>query len=138
MYDAASGLLISRRRYTNVACQNGKAFLASLLNIENPAYTIANVYGAVGTSGAAVASTDVQLGAEFARAVLGSNSRSANVVTFQFFFNTSQGNGTWAEAGCFLGASGTANSGSLLSHVLLSEVKTNTVTATLNFALQIG
>lgn len=138
MRDARSGRFLSRRRYENVACLNGKSFIAQWLNLENPAHTLANVYGAVGTSATAPAATDTRLGAELGRVVLGTNSRAANVVTMDFFFNTSQGNGTLAEAGLFLGATNAANSGNLLSHVAISENKTNLVTMTLEFSIQIG
>lgn len=138
MRDAGSGRIISRRRYSNVACVNGKSFIASWLNLEAPAHNSSNIYGAVGTSATAPAATDTQLGAELARVLLGANSRLTNVVTMDFFYNTSQGNGAWTEAGLFLGANSAANSGSLLSHVTVSENKTTLVTATLEFTIQIG
>lgn len=138
MHEAASGRTVSEREYRNVACVNGKAFIAGWLNVENPSHTLTNIYGAVGTSATVPASTDTQLGTELARVVLGTNSRAGNVVTLQFFYNTSQGNGTWTEAGLFLGASAGVNSGNLLSHVAVSETKTNLLTATLAFSVQIG
>lgn len=138
MRDARSGLLVSRREYRNVICVNGKSYLASWLNLENPAQTTATIYGAVGTSSTAPASTDTALGAELARVALASSSRSANVVTMDFFFTTATGNGAWAEAGLFLGASGAAGSGSLLSHVAVSETKTSSITATCEFSITLG
>jgi hypothetical protein len=138
MHEAASGRLLSDRTYRNVICVNGKNYLAAWLNIETPAQTLTTIYGAVGTNVTAPASGDTQLGTELARVVLGSNSRFANVVTMDFFFNTGQGNGTWTEAGLFLGATAAANNGSLLSHVAVSETKTNLITATLEFSLQVG
>jgi len=138
MHDAASGRLVSAHEYHNIACANGKNFIASWLNVENPSHTLSNIYGAVGTSATAPASTDTQLGAELARVVLGTNSRSSNIVTFSFFFNTSSGNGTWAEAGLFLNATSATNNGSLLSHLAVSEAKTSLVTATLQIAISIG
>ena len=135
MRDAHTGRLLSDRTYRNTICANGKVYIAQWLNGE---LTALSMYGAVGTSGTAPTSADTQLGAELARVALASTSRSTNVATIDFFYTTSQGNGTWAEAGLFLGATGTANSGSMLSHVLCSEVKTSSITATLEFAIQIG
>lgn len=137
-HDAASGLLLTERSYRNVICTPGKNYLAQWLNIETPAMTLTNIYGAVGTSVTAPASGDTTLGAELARVVLGSNSRLNNVVTLDFFFSTSEGNGTLTEAGCFLGATSAANNGNLLSHVTISETKTTSVTMTLEFSLQVG
>lgn len=136
--DAATGQVVRRRRYTNVACVAGKAFIAAWLNVENPVHTLTNIYGAVGTGVTPPTSGDTQLGAELARVALGTNSRAANVVTLDFFFNTSQANGAWTEAGLFLAAGAGANNGNLLSHVAVSETKTASVTATLEFSLQIG
>ena len=138
MFDARSGRLVSEREYHNTICVNGKAFIASWLNIENPAHNLTNIYGAVGTSATAPASSDTQLGAELARVILGTNSRASNVVTMSFFWPTSAGNGTWAEAGLFLGATSAANNGSLLSHTVVSEVKTSALTAVLACQISIG
>lgn len=136
--DAVTGAVVRRSVYRNVACVNGKNVIAAWLNLENPTHTLTSVYGAVGTGTAAPAAADTQLGAELARVVLGTSNRAANVVTMDFFYNTQQGNGLWTEAGLFLAANSSADNGNLLSHVAVSETKTNLVTATLEFSLQIG
>ncbi|MCL4541592.1 MAG: hypothetical protein M1396_04555 [Chloroflexi bacterium] len=69
---------------------------------------------------------------------LGISSRATNTVLFDFFFTAGEANGTLTEAGCFLEASSTANSGQLLSHVVISETKTASVTMTLEFSIQVG
>ena len=138
MFDARSGQLVSEREYHNTICVNGKAYIAQWLNVETPAQSLTNIYGEVGTSAVAPTSADTQLGAALDRVVLGTNSRSANVVTMSFFWPTSRGNGTWTEAGLFLGATGVLGSGSLLSHTVVSEVKTNLLTAILACAISIG
>lgn len=124
--------------YRNVICLNGKNYLAALLNLEAPALSSATIYGAVGTGTATPQSTDTALATELARVALATNSRLGNVVTLDFYFNTSQGNGSLTEAGLFLGAGNGAGSGSLLSHVAISESKTSVVTMTLEFSIQIG
>jgi hypothetical protein len=138
MFDARSGRLVSEHQYRNTICVNGKAYIAQWLNVETPAQTLANIYGAVGTSAVAPAAADTQLGTELARVLLGTNSRAANAVTMSFFFSTSQANGTWTEAGLFLGATSAVNNGSLLSHTVVSEVKTNLLTAVLACQISIG
>ena len=135
--DVASGRGWDGGRYANVVCLNGKSFLASWLNIENPVHSRTNVYGAVGTSATPPGSGDTVLGSELARVVLATSSRLGNVVTLDFFFNSGQGNGTLTEAGLFLGAGSSGGSGNLLSHVAISENKTSAVTMTLEFSLQI-
>ena len=122
--------------YRNVICQNGKNVLAAWLDGEAPA--LGPIYGAVGTGTAAPTSSDVQLQTELARVALAVSSRSTNVVLLDFFFTTSEGNGTLTEAGCFLQAGSGANTGQLLSHVAISETKTASVTMTLEFSIQVG
>ena len=136
--EPATGREWAGGHYANVACVNGKNFLASWLNLENPTQSRSTIYGAVGTSTVAPSSGDSGLGSELARVVLATSSRLGNVVTLDFFFASGQGNGTLAEAGLFLGATSGAGSGNLLSHVAISENKTSAVTMTLEFSLQIG
>jgi hypothetical protein len=136
--DIATGRMWPGGRYENVVCVNGKAFLAAWLNLENPVHSRTTVYGAVGTSATAPSGGDTGLGSELARVVLATSSRLSNLVTLDFFFGSGQGNGTLTEAGLFLGANGDAGSGSLLSHVAISENKTSSVTMTLEFSVQVG
>lgn len=138
MRDAASGLVVRERAYHNIACVNGKAYIAQWLNGENPALSPTTIYGAVGSLGGSVSAADTSLNGEIDRMPLATSSRSVNVTTFDFFYPTGRGNGTWAEAGLFLGASGAIGAGMLLSHVLVSETKTSSITATLEFTIQIG
>lgn len=136
--DVDSGRTWTAGIYTNVVCLNGKSFLASWLNLENPLHSRSNVYGAVGTSTTPPGSGDSVLGSELARVVLATSSRLGNVVTLDFFFASGQGNGTLTEAGLFLGAGSGGGSGNLLSHVAISENKTSAVTMTLEFSVQVG
>jgi hypothetical protein len=136
--DPATGRTWAGGRYENVACLNGKSYLAAWLNLENPPLSGSNIYGAVGTSATPPSGGDSALGSELARVVLATSSRLGNVVTMDFFFGSGQGNGALAEAGLFLGATGGTGSGSLLSHVAISESKTSAVTMTLEFSMQVG
>jgi len=136
--EIATGRTWPGGRYENVVCVNGKAFLAAWLNLESPVHSRSTIYGAVGTSATAPAGGDTGLGSELARVVLATSSRLSNLVTLDFFFGSGQGNGVLMEAGLFLGATSSAGTGSLLSHVAISENKTSSVTMTLEFSLQIG
>lgn len=137
---AATGEMLSRHVYKNVACLPGKQFIAAWLNQEAGYGGNPTVFGAVGTSTATPQASDTQLGAEFARVVLASQSRAGNVLTWDFFFTTAQGNaGTnLREAGAFLGGSTVTGSGSLLSHVAINEGKDATETLTVEVVLTIG
>ena len=136
--DPDSGAITRERTYHNIICVNGKNFIAQFLNCEAVTLSTGTIFGAVGTSGTAPVVGDTQLGAEIARATVGSNSRSANVVVFDFFYTTAQGNGALAEFGVFLAGTSTANTGSLLSHVLISENKTSAETLTVESTITIG
>ena len=118
--------------YENQICLTGCAVLAAFLNAESPAL---GLYGAVGTGTAIPVYGDTVLGAEYARVALGSSSRASNVTSLEFFFTTSQANTTITECGAFLTATSTVNSGQLLSHALISEVKNNTETMTIEVAV---
>lgn len=135
--DAKTGRVTRRATYRNVVCANGKSYIASWLNGEIG--TMPTVYGAVGTGASPnPQSTDTQLVTELSRAVLASNQRTGNQVVMDFFWTTATGNGVLTEAGVFLGGSATANSGSLLSHVLISENKTSAETLTVEFTFTVG
>ena len=134
--DAASGATREGGRYENVVCLPGKALIAAWLNGESVVPT--PLYGAVGTGSGTPGAGDSALFAELQRVLLASSTRGSNVVTLDFFYSTSQANGTLTECGLFLAASATANSGSLLSHALISEVKTSTETLTVEFTITVG
>lgn len=138
LYDGADGRLLSTRRYRNTACQNGQGQIAAWLNGEVASLTPGVVYGAVGTGSGTLSAVNTQLFSELARVSLANSSRNVTTTTFNFYFNTSQAVGNWTEAGLFLFATSAANSGMLLSHVLVSEAKTNLIAAVLACAITIG
>ncbi|MEI7510601.1 MAG: hypothetical protein WCJ84_00405 [Candidatus Peregrinibacteria bacterium] len=93
-------------------------------------------YGAVGTGSSAPASGDTQLGTEVYRATITSQSRVGNVIYNTLFIGLSSANGyTISEFGLFSGsASGTANSGTIFSRILVSPTfsKTSAKTMTID------
>ncbi len=86
------------------------------------------IWCAVGTSTTAPAYTDTQLGAEYARATMTTNSRTGNVVTLNFLFTSAQAHTQLNECGVFLNATSAVNSGTLINHAVINELKSSTVT----------
>jgi hypothetical protein len=80
--------------------QNQNASFGSPYSLVN----LGNAYGAVGTSNTAPAAGQTALSAEVGRAICSNGAVSLNVLTYDFFFGLTQGNGSIAEAGMFLQA----------------------------------
>ncbi len=96
-------------------------------------------YGASGTDGTAPTIADTTLGTELARKIVSSVARSANVITITTFFTTAESVGTLAEWGLFgEAATGAADSGTLFEHALISEVKSNSETLTVDVEIKIS
>lgn len=96
-------------------------------------------YYAVGTGTIyTVQPSDTQLASELFRAVPASFSVVGNSVTVTTNFSTSQGNGTYTNAGLFgNGATGTANSGTLMTHLLYSYTKTSAVSIANDYTISL-
>lgn len=96
-------------------------------------------YCAVGTDATAPDIADTVLGTELARKLISVRSNTSNVATFQTFFNTSEGNGTLAEAGLFGDlATAVADTGTLFCHTAISKTKTSSETLTITWTVSIG
>ena len=96
-------------------------------------------YCAVGTDATAPDVADTVLGTELARKLISVRSNTSNVATFQTFFNTSEANGTLAEAGLFGDAATTsADTGTLFCHTAISKTKTSAETLTITWTTTIG
>lgn len=136
IHKTSSGILVRVSDwYPNVICQNGKNYIAAWLNGENP---VLGLWGAVGTGTTTPLATDTQLQTEIARVPLAVSTRGNNIVLFDFFFTTSQAVGTLKEFGAFFNATATANSGQLLNHSAITEVKVNTNTLTAELQLTVN
>lgn len=135
--DRETGRRRASQFYNNTMCLAGLSLVMGLLNLEGTVIT--PVYGAVGNGASpALDTSDVALSAEIGRVVLATNFRTTNTNVWDFFFTTSQGNpgsGSLTEAGIFLAATATANSGTMLSHVLINEAKTSAETMTMEFIM---
>lgn len=96
-------------------------------------------YCAVGTDATAPDVADTVLGTELARKLISVRSNTSNVATFQTFFNTSEANGTLAEAGLFGdAATASADTGTLFCHTAISKTKTSAETLTITWTTTIG
>ncbi len=105
----------------NLRVTVGKQLLGDML-IDRSGYDTGLTYQAIGTGTTAVAITDTQLTTESARLAITSRTRAGTVITFSTFFTAAQSTYNIKEAGIFghSTASGSANSGILFSHWLVS------------------
>lgn len=118
-YDADTGLLVAEREADNVIVTTGLQLVAQaatwvLMQNYNISFgspfssswgNLGPIYGAVGASDQDLShGRDTSLVEETARVELVSGTTNSNVITLDFLFGTSQGQGTIAEAGVFLQA----------------------------------
>ena len=97
------------------------------------------LYFAVGTGAlGGVTSGDTLLATEFFRAVPSTGVTTGNQIDISTFFGATQANGTYTNAGIFGGAAtGTANSGTLETHVLYALTKTSANSLTNDYLIQL-
>lgn len=82
--------------------------------------------------------SDTSLATELARIAPASFSIVGNTVTVTSTFSTIQANGTWSNAGLFgISATGTANSGTLMTHILCSFTKTSASAITSDWSMSL-
>ena len=149
LYDEG-GELVESRTNKNLVTTAGLAALAAALNWSgisdqaanlglNAPYSLAPVYGAVGTGTLPVTSIDTVLTAEVARGTVSQASAGNGQTAWSFFFGSSQAVGTISEAGAFAGASITPGSGILIDHVLINpplpKTAAQTMTMQVSFTL---
>jgi hypothetical protein len=107
----------------------------------NTVYTGGLNYGSLGTGSTTPAAGDTQLTAEVARTVPSiANDLSNNQAQFQFYFpDANLANNTYREAGSFMNATATLNSGKIFNHALLGTpfVKTTGVDVTLEIDISL-
>jgi hypothetical protein len=127
---AGYAVLIAAMFWTCIVDQNAQMGL-----MLTPQYAFP-IYGAVGSGSTAPASSDTTLTSELARSVVYTGSYTATTFTVNFFYGTT-GSWTITEAGVFLNATSTANTGFLFDHALVSPsvTKTSTQTCTLSLTM---
>lgn len=137
--DAKTGRIKSRDVIKNTFCTVGKNAIADALKGTETNNRGIITYCAVGTSAVAPAPADTKLGAEIFRKLVSVRSVTANVANFQTYFTTSEANGSLREAGLFGdSATGTADSGTLFSHLAINRTKTSSDTLTFSWDITIG
>ena len=122
----------------NIVPTVGRTLIANNLTDATPTNSMLISHAALGSSGTAVANGDTQLGTETYRNIIASITNASNVAYATAFFSATEVSGTFAEAGIFCDGTGTANSGILLSHVLISVTKSTSETLTIDWELTIN
>ena len=97
-------------------------FLVGDMLMDETGYDTGLTYHAMGTGTTAVAAADLTLTTETSRKIMTAKSRLLGVVTYSTFFTAAESTYAIKEAGVFghSDASGTADSGSLFSHYLVT------------------
>jgi hypothetical protein len=126
------GTLALEQVRDNVVCTVGKTALAAAMT-SNSSSKVS--YAALGTNAAAPAAGDVKLGTEAYRNAIASMTNVANVATMTGFFSATETSGHYFEAGLFIGGTGAADSGTILSHVACDINKTTSQTLTLSWSI---
>ena len=128
--DAKTGEIKRKTVYHNIVVTVWKNALANRqAGGTNTAFI---TLGAVGTNGAAVGAGDTTLGTELARKALALVTPSGNQVLTTTFFGAPEAVGAIAEFALFGElATVAADSGTMVNHALISELKTNAETLTI-------
>lgn len=135
---AESGQVLRKYGYSNIVPTVGRTMIANNLTSASPAHTMLITHVALGTNATVPANADTQLGTETYRNAIASLSNSNNIAYATGFFNAAEVSGTFAEAGIFSNATGTANSGVIVSHVALSVTKSTSETLTLDWTFTLS
>lgn len=125
--DWKTGEILSVNRYDNLIVNVWKNATANRYGQVGNDCDI--TYGAVGTDGTAPTVSDTTLTTELDRSLITDISASSNVVTFYVFFDAADANGTLLEFGAFgEAATSSADSGTMVNHVLINEIKSSSQT----------
>lgn len=136
--DISTGEILKEIHKDNLVVNVGKNGFAKLLNGES-GFTGAFNYLAVGTGANAPAVTDTTLQTELARTTIvgGTNSRTNNEVSAEFYFGPTEANGAIKEVGVFVDGTATVDSGTLFDRTLLDLVKLSTNSLTITFTVTV-
>lgn len=117
----------------------GRSAIANWLTQASPSpASIRLNYTALGTGATAPANGDTQLQTETYRKAIASATNSNNVAYCTAFYTAPETSGTYTEAGIFMNATGTANSGTIFSRVAISITKTTSNTLTIDYTITIS
>ena len=136
--DTKTGKIKRTYKYTNLIPTVGRsAIINNIFNV-SPTNTLLANYVALGSGTNAPANGDTTLQTEVYRNLVASRSEDNNTGYLTGFFNAIETTGTYREAGVFMNASATANSGVLLSRVAINITKSSSESLTLDWELLIS
>lgn len=121
--------------YHNVVCDAGLTMITNNLTDPTPDNDMLINYVALGDDNTAVAEGDTTLGNEVYRNAVASRTNSGKVAYVTGYFNQTETDGNYKEAGIFADATGAADSGILVSHVNIDVTKTDTQKLTIDWTL---
>jgi len=136
--DAETGKVKRVYRYENIVPTVGRTLIANNLTDTTPDNNPWVTHVALGTGTNAPANGDTTLQTETYRNAVASRTNASNIAYVTGFFSATETSGTFREAGIFCAATGTANSGVLLSRVAINVVKTTSETLTMDWTLTIS
>jgi len=118
--DAETNKIKRTYEFLNIVPTVARTMIANNFSNVSPTNTMLINYFAVGSGTTAVANGDTTLETETYRNALASRTSSSNIVYATGFISATEDSGTYYEAGIFSDATGSADSGILVSHVLLN------------------
>lgn len=122
----------------NIVVLSGRSAMARIL-LGDTTYSGAINYGALGTSSAAPAASDIKLGAEVARKLFARRTRTDAQVNFDFFYSQLDTSGTYEEFAMFIDGDAGADSGQMFNHALTGGwSKTNAEAMTVSAQININ
>lgn len=125
--------------YENIIPTVGRAALANWLTQGSPSpASIKLNYTSLGTGTNTPANSDTQLQTETYRKAIASTTNADNVAYCTAFYTAPETSGTFREAGVWMNATGTANSGTLFSRVAINIVKTTSTTLTIDYTVTLS
>lgn len=126
--------------FSNILTSAGRSYALQYLasrTANTPAF--AQYFGVGNVQINAVAPGDTSLAGEIARVVPSKANIVGTQVDIASFFGASQANTTWTNAGLFgVNATSTANSGTLMTHALISYTKSSSVSVTVDYLLNLN
>lgn len=136
--DAVTNVIIRRSMAFNLIPTVGRAAIANHLTDPSPSPTSLRInFTALGSGSTAPANGDTTLETETFRKAVASQTNLNNVAFATAFYTASEAVGTHNEAGLFIGATITPDSGTLFSRVAITITKTNTETLTIDYTITI-
>lgn len=124
--------------YQNLLPTVGRTMLADQLTNASPDNTPVVNFIALGTGTTAPANGDTILETETYRNAVASITNANNIAYITGFFNATETNGTFREAGVFSDGTSSADTGILISRVAINITKSVTETLTLDWTLTIS